>query len=196
MGFLTRQNCFIVAKLLAAACNLGSVSDVSLPVTLPVLTRLVVALPTVFTSRYKCLMLRAMMVLAFKAYLQVEEMVPLGRNMVQGCLHMGDVLLSEDIISLSFRRFKHSTRQGPQSLHVKGECIPGSFIYPASFLREFQSARGGCPPFYSPLVIQMDHQCCAVNLMFPLNVYWSSVVTKPVHLRVTASVLGQLQQLH
>ena len=71
-------------------------------------------------------------------------MVPRGRNMVQGCLHMGDVMLSGDIISLSFRWFKHSTRQGPQSLHVKGECIPGSLINLA-FFREFQSARGEVP---------------------------------------------------
>ena len=70
-GFSDPTNCFIVAKVLAGVHNLGSVSDVRLPVTLPVLTRLVLALPTVFTSRYKCLMLRAMMMLGFKAYLQV-----------------------------------------------------------------------------------------------------------------------------
>jgi len=117
-----------------------------------------------------------------------------GRNLVQRCLHIGVVLLSGDIISLSFHQFKHSTRQGHQSLHIKGECIHGSFIYPASFLSEFQSARGGCPPFCSH--IQMDHRCCTMNLMFPLTDYWSSAVTKPVQLRVIASVLGQLQQLH
>ena len=54
-GFSDPTNCFIVAKVLAGARNLGSVSDVHLPVTLPVPTRLVLALPTVFKSRYKCL---------------------------------------------------------------------------------------------------------------------------------------------
>lgn len=142
-GFSDPTTCFLVAKLLAGARNLGSVPDVRLPVTLPVLTRLVLALPTVFTSRYRCLMLRAMMVLAFKAYLRVGEMVPRGRTRVQGCLQMGDVLLSGDLISLSFRHFKHSTRQGPQSLQVRGECVPDSLIYPASFLRDFLSVRGG-----------------------------------------------------
>lgn len=141
-GFDDPSNCFIVAKALAGARNLGSVPDVRLPVTLPILTRLVLALPTVFTSRYKCLMLRAMMVLAFKAYLRVGEMVPRSRSQVGGCLQLGDVLLSGDLISISFRRFKHSTRQGPQSLQVRGECIPGSPIYLASFMREFQSGRG------------------------------------------------------
>ncbi|RLJ22740.1 hypothetical protein DJ031_00315 [bacterium endosymbiont of Escarpia laminata] len=144
-GFADPSNCFLVAKLLAGARNLGAVPDVRLPVTLPVLARLIQALPTVFSSHYKCLMLRAMMVLAFKAYLRIGEMVPRARNMVHGCLHMGDVLLSGELIMLSFRRFKHSARQGPQSLQVRGECIHGSAIHPAAFLREFQQARGALP---------------------------------------------------
>ena len=77
------------------------------------------------------------MVLAFKAYLRVGEMVPRSRSMVRGCLSLGDVLLSGDLITISFRRFKHSAQQGPQSLQVTGEGIPGTEIYPARFLREF-----------------------------------------------------------
>ena len=141
-GFHDPSNCFMVSKLLAGARNLGTVPDVRLPVTLPVLSRLVQALPTVFTSRYKCLMLRAMMVLAFKAYLRIGEMVPRSRGTIRGCLHMDDVLLSGELITISFRRFKHSARQGPQSLQVRGECIQGTRIHPASFLRDFQLARG------------------------------------------------------
>ena len=86
------SNCFMVSKLLAGARNLGTVPDVRLPVTLPVLSRLMHALPTVFASRYKCLMLRAKMVLAFKAYLPIGEMVPRSRGTIRGCLHMDDVL--------------------------------------------------------------------------------------------------------
>ena len=56
----------------------------------------------------------AMMVLAFKAYLQIGEMVPLSRGTIRGCLHL-DVLLSGELIIISFRRFKHSARQSPQS---------------------------------------------------------------------------------
>ena len=67
------------------------------------------------------------MVLAFKAYLRIGEMVPRSRGTIRGCLHMDDVLLSGELITISFRRFKHSTRQGPQSLQV-------SLIHPASFL--------------------------------------------------------------
>ena len=88
-GFHDPSNCFMVSKLLAGARNLGTVPDVRLPVTLPVLSRLVQALPTVFASRYKCLMLRAMMVLAFKAYLRIGEMVPRSRGTIRGCLPHG-----------------------------------------------------------------------------------------------------------
>ena len=60
---------FIIAKLLTGAQNLGTVSDVRLPVTMPILVQLISAL--VITLHYKCVMLRAMMVLAFRAYLRV-----------------------------------------------------------------------------------------------------------------------------
>ena len=141
-GFPDPSHCFLVAKVLAGARNLGAVPDVRLPVTLPVLTRLVQALPRVISSHYKCLMLRAMMVLAFKAYLRVGEMVPRSKSAVSGCLHVADVFLSGDLMSVSFRRFKHSITQGPQFILVKGECIDGSPIYPACFMREFLQARG------------------------------------------------------
>ena len=75
------------------------------------------------TDRTKCLMLRAMMVLAFKVYLREGEMVPRSKGAVSGCLHVTDVFLSGDLMSVSFRRFKHNTTQRPQVILVKGECI-------------------------------------------------------------------------
>ena len=141
-GFADPASSFLVTKLLAGARNLGAVPDVRLPVTLPMLGRLISAIPVVFTSGYKCRMLRAMMVLAFRAYLRVGEMVPRSRLAVGNCLQLGDVILSGDLITVSFRRFKHSAKQGPQSLQVRGGCITGTLISPAAFLRDFQNARG------------------------------------------------------
>ena len=48
---------FLVTNLLAGACSLGTVPDVLLPVTMPMLVRLLSAIPVVFTSGYKCRML-------------------------------------------------------------------------------------------------------------------------------------------
>ena len=57
-GFTDPSSAFIVNKLLASICNVGTIPAVHLLVTLPILSRLVVALPTIFLSHYKCLMLR------------------------------------------------------------------------------------------------------------------------------------------
>ena len=61
---------------------------------------------------------------------------------MQGCFQVGDVTLTSDLINVSFRRFKHSARHGPQSLQVRGEYLEGSLIHPAAFLREFIQVRG------------------------------------------------------
>ena len=67
---------FIDSRLLLGAQKLGTRSDVRLPITLPFLAQLIRALPQVLTSHYKCVMLRAIMVLAFRAYLRIGDMVP------------------------------------------------------------------------------------------------------------------------
>ena len=64
-GFQDRARNFLISKLLTEAQNLRSVTDVRLPI----LAQLIRAVPLVFTSHSNCLMLRAMMVLAFRAFL-------------------------------------------------------------------------------------------------------------------------------
>ena len=137
-GHANTSHCLAVAKVLGGVRSLGAVPDVRLPV----LSRPIHALPALFSSRYKYLMLRAMMVLAFKAYLRIGEMVPRSRSMVHTCLNLHDVLLSGDLITISFRQFKCSAIQGPQSLQIQGACSPGSSIYVAAFHRDFLRATG------------------------------------------------------
>ena len=84
-------------------------------------------------------MLRAMMVLAFKAYLRVGEMVP---GSARTGLQRQDISLNGDLISVSFRHFKHSRKHGSQSLQIPGGVIPASLISPASCVRDFLHARG------------------------------------------------------
>ncbi|MEG7522171.1 MAG: hypothetical protein M3H12_03610, partial [Chromatiales bacterium] len=141
-GFQDPAKNFIISKLLSGAQNLRAVPDVRLPVTLPILTQLVNAVPTVVTSHYKQVMLRAMMVLAFKAYLRVGEMVPGSARTSQNCLQRQDVTVTGELISVSFRHFKHSGRRGSQSLQIDGGVVPGTSIYPARCVSEFHQARG------------------------------------------------------
>ena len=39
-------------------------------------------------------------------------------------------------------QFKHSSKPGPQSLQVNGQCIVGTSIYPATLLRVYAYADG------------------------------------------------------
>ena len=107
---------FIVSRLLLGAQKLGVGSDVRLLITLHILAQLIRALPQVLTSHYKCVMLRVMMVLTFKAYLSVGKMVPRASRVVQGCLFLRDVVVNGHVITVSYRQFKHSSTQGLQSL--------------------------------------------------------------------------------
>ena len=111
-------------------------SDVRLPITLPTHSKLVSAIPTVITSRDKQVTLRAMVVLAFKTYLRVDEMVPCSAWTGQNCLQRQDVTINGDLISVSFRHFKHSCKQGFQSLQIHEGVIPASSISPASWVRD------------------------------------------------------------
>ena len=121
---------FLISKLLTEAQNLRSVSDVRLPITLPILAQLIRAVPLAFTSHYNCLMLHAMIVLAFKAYLRVGEMVSRTNGMTQNCLQFNDVTIPDTMITVYFRHFKHSGRRGPQSL--QGAWAPDTSISAAA----------------------------------------------------------------
>ena len=101
------------------------------------------------TSHYKCVMIDAMMVLALRAYLRACDMVPdPAAYVVQGCFHFREVTLNGDMLTFSFRQFKHIGRQGPKHigrqgpkyLQVNGQRIPGTSIYPATRLRHFLQA--------------------------------------------------------
>ena len=63
-------------------------------------------------------------------------------SVVQGCLHFREVTLNGDVLTFSFRQFKHIGRQGPKYLQVNGQRIPGTSTYPATRLRHFFQVRG------------------------------------------------------
>ena len=86
-GFADPAKNFVVAKALAGARGMRSRFDIRLPVTGAILGRLVHALPIVFSCRYTCIIMKAMMVLAFAAFLRVGEMVPCTLSNDAHCLH-------------------------------------------------------------------------------------------------------------
>ena len=75
-GFADPAKNFVVAKALAGARGMRSRFG-----------RLVHALLIVFSCRYTCIIMKAMMVLAFAAFLRVGEMVPCTLSNDAHCLH-------------------------------------------------------------------------------------------------------------
>ena len=57
-------------------------------------------------------------------------MVPRTNGMTQNWLQFNDVTMHDAMITVSFRHFKHSGRQGPQSLENNGAGAPDTSISP------------------------------------------------------------------
>ena len=149
---------FLINKAIAGARNISAVADVRLPITPAILYKLIQATQHCFTSAYKALMMRAMMVLAFKAFLRVGEMAPRCKSNSKDCLQYSDIIIASGTITVYFKRFKHSTNRGPQTLTIKGDLIDGTHINPIGVMQEFVHNRGSiqaalfCFPDGSPII--------------------------------------------
>ena len=71
-------------------------------------------------------------------------LVPRPKHSTQGCLHIDDagLAVAGEMITISFKRFKHIAKQGPQIVHVRGEKIGEISIHPAALMREYLQTRG------------------------------------------------------
>ena len=99
---------FLINKVIAGERNMSAVADVRLPITPAILYKLIHATQHCFTSAYKALMMRAMVVLAFKAFLRVGEMASRCKSNTD-CLQYSDITTASGTITVYFKRFKHST---------------------------------------------------------------------------------------
>ncbi|XP_064645370.1 uncharacterized protein LOC135498830 isoform X2 [Lineus longissimus] len=142
-GYPDPSSSFLVKKLLGAAQNLKGSSDIRLPITKPILVRLLAAVPRVFPLRYQQLLVRAMFSTAFHACLRIGEMVPKTCNPLYSstCIQLGDVTVARGEATISVLRFKSSRTQGPQFIHLAS----GSAPCPIAALTDYLSLRGTTP---------------------------------------------------
>lgn len=139
---------FVVSKVMAGVRNLGSrEGDVRLPITPPVLNRLLLAADQLIGHNSdEAKLVKAAMVLAFRAYLRIGEIFPKSRNEAfENCLQLRDVALNATEIIVTFRRFKHSGPRGSQVLRVDGRPFSIYKISPSALLDEHLSSRGPLP---------------------------------------------------
>ena len=138
-------NSFVVNKAIAGARSIATVADVRLPITPVILNKLLAATRHVFSSAYKALMMRAMMVLSFKAYLRVGEKVHRAKCKLQSCLLYCDIRVTADTVIILSR---HSDKHGPQTITIRGGGgggggdIENTDIQPVQVISQFMQARG------------------------------------------------------
>ncbi|XP_069140394.1 uncharacterized protein [Argopecten irradians] len=101
---------FLVKKVVAGAYRLAPSMDMRLPITVPILDRLIQAVVHTATTAYYRVLFQAMFLFAFNTFARVGEITMTGNN--QNNLLLSDVQLEQPssglVINVFFSRFKHN----------------------------------------------------------------------------------------
>lgn len=107
-GFSDPTKSFLLQKALQGAQKLKPQIDTRLPITWPILNRLVNATSYCIGSLYKQQMFKSMLLLAFAAFLRVGEMTVSNKN-VQNVLKLENIQWEQSKgIKVIFKNYKHS----------------------------------------------------------------------------------------
>lgn len=136
LGLPDPSSAFVIKKLIGAASSLRSRPDIRLPITKQILSRLIAALTHICPQQYTQVMLAAMFVTAFYAFMRIGEMAPRSRSASGACLQYDDVSLTGSEVILSILRFKSSGKQGPQFIHLQSCSSPCPVQHMSSFLQQ------------------------------------------------------------
>lgn len=151
-GFPNPTKVFFITQMLKGYNKVGFRLDSRLPITLPILHKLLLATPAVTNSDHQKALFKAMVSLAFYAFLRVGEMTggagnnstrPLQLDQLSQLL---DSTFSVVGFKLTFRNYKHCYNQRPFSLTI----VPQNSICPVQIITEYLNLRG---PRTGPLFI-------------------------------------------
>ena len=132
---------FLVQKLLAGINKKFGKQDTRLPITIFILHRLVDSLAKTNNIRYHRSLLKAMYLIAFYGLFRIGEIT----IQVDGsiALHIEDIKLGNDELSIFITNFKHNTSQKPFKISIKSQS-DGEFC-PVRAMHEYLSLRGYKP---------------------------------------------------
>lgn len=137
---------FLVVKALSGIRNRFKAKDVRMPITRPILHSLLKSIKKVIKDRIERKILHCMFSLAFHAFLRIGEMA--ARTF--GC--PGNIIALEDIhvlgnraeMVVTLKKFKHSAKQGAQSIVIMAE-ENDKHVCPVRSLSKFLQVRGSKP---------------------------------------------------
>lgn len=152
-GFPDPSRAFFIIQMLKGYGKIGARLDSRLPITLPILHRILAAASRFSSSKYQICQFQAMCLIAFYAFLRVGEMTSttgLGPQPLQ--IHQIVQLVndSNSIVSLkiTFQDFKHSYNQPPFSIVINRAPA----FCPVQFMLDYLALRGNKP---GPLFITL-----------------------------------------
>lgn len=153
-GFSDPSKVFYVSQMLKGFHKVGFCLDSRLPITLPILAKLISVAPSLVGSPYQICQLQAMCSLAFFAFLRIGEMTSTSGRSDTSPLqisHVGKLLSSSrdlNAFKITFGNFKHSYN-APPFFHFG---VSSATILPCgAFGQVFSNARDptGCSLHYS-----------------------------------------------
>ena len=136
---------FFIIQMLKGYGKLNSNFDSRLPITRPILSRLLNVAGEIIHSRYELCLFRAMCSFAFHAFLRVGEMTLTNSNSNILTIDSLTKLVSTNnhvvSIKVTFLRYKHSDNQRPFTLIVQRQpnCCP------VQILLDYLTLRGSTP---------------------------------------------------
>lgn len=113
---------FLVNKAVTGIRNLSkSRRDLRMPITRPVLQSLIRSLKAVVSDSYERKLLQFLFLLAFHAFLRIGEICSRSLKRKENVITLADLFvpIDRDRIYVTLTKFKHSAKQGAQSITVK-----------------------------------------------------------------------------
>ncbi|XP_048584136.1 uncharacterized protein LOC116617925 isoform X2 [Nematostella vectensis] len=136
---------FYVIQILKGYSKIGFKLDTRLPITLPILQRLVTAAPVICSTKFESCLFQSMCCFAFYAFLRVGEMTQSSQTQNTGSLltifQLSQLKAETGVVKalkLTFHNFKHSYNQRPFSLIIQRQNSP----CPVNLLLQYLVLRG------------------------------------------------------
>lgn len=106
---------FLVDKLITGTYRLSHTADSRLPITVPILNKLLVHLPSVILEYYDRILFKAIVLLAFSAFARIGELVTTKTVPEDHVLQLQDITViyvesKATAIEVCFRKFKHNVK--------------------------------------------------------------------------------------
>ena len=157
LGYSDPTKAFLIIQMLKGYNKLGYRLDARLPITLPVLQKLIESSATLSISEFQCCQFRAMRTTAFFAFLRIGEMTynsaKDASNLILQVQNVSKLVDSSNYVvalNITFGNFKHSYNQCPFTifLHRQNSCCL------LQFLLEYLARQGNRP---GPLFLNPDN---------------------------------------